>query len=108
MKLTVNTVRVTALADSVSCFRSIDGVINASASGGLAPYAFSLYKGIVNTGIAFIGGKFSGLDTSTTYTVHVTDAFTCSGISSVIKVYEPVKLTLGTIDTDSLTCNGLY
>ena len=106
-----NTLAVTASATDVSCFNSTDGVVTATATGGVAPYDY-IWERETPAG----SGTWTTLVNSQTldpvgigdYRVTVTDANGCTIQSSVVTVARPDDFSL-TIDPASVTdvsCNG--
>jgi predicted aspartyl protease len=82
----------------VVCNGGNTGSITASASGGVAPYMFS-----INAGAFSSNNIFSGLAAGS-YTIHVKDANGCEK-TAVVTISEPTLVVLSTQKTDVL-CNG--
>ncbi|MGY8865797.1 MAG: T9SS type B sorting domain-containing protein, partial [Methylophagaceae bacterium] len=88
--------------DSVSCFGANDGSAFAAVSGGTAPFSsqWDLFSGTppqtTDTALNL---------TASTYRVVITDFNGCKD-SADITVLEPAALTIGSMDMDSVTCNG--
>ena len=82
---------------AVQCRGNSNGVINISASGGTAPYQYSLNGAIYQTADSFIVA-------AGTYTVYVKDNNGCIK-TSVVTVTEPVLLTAISGSTNA-SCNG--
>lgn len=106
-----NTLAVTASAIDVSCFNSTDGVVTATATGGVAPYDY-IWERETPAG----SGTWTTLVNSQTldpvgigdYRVNIIDANGCTIQSSVVTVDRPDDFSL-TIDPASITdvsCNG--
>jgi len=87
-----------------SCFNGADGSITATATGGTAPYTFTIAGPTVNTTGA-INGVFTGL-TAGSYTVTVTDNNGCTSVTTLaIVITQPVggipDISLGSDITSS-------
>lgn len=88
----------TALVDSVDCNGDASGVIVFTATGGVAPYEYSLGSGYQPSNI------FAGLSAGSFPNAVVRDAKGCT-YSIPLTVYEPVALGLTAVQ-DSVNCNG--
>lgn len=85
----------------VSCNGGTDGSITATATGGLAPYTYTLLPGGANNNT----GVFTGL-AANTYTVNVVDANGCSN-STVVVITNPPLLAWGNVSSVNVLCaNG--
>jgi hypothetical protein len=82
----------------VLCIGENNGSITASATGGTAPYMFS-----INAGAFSSNNVFSGLAAGS-YTIHVKDANGCEK-TTVVTITQPTLLVCNTQKTDVL-CNG--
>ncbi len=84
----------------ITCYGTNDGKIDILASGGTAPYTYS-----INGGVSFAdnGGNFTGLSANT-YTVVVKDSQDCLVTGSSLTINEPLALSL-VADTTKATCN---
>ena len=82
----------------ISCFGESNGQITGLASGGTAPYTYSL------DGTNFQTGTFSGLNAGS-YTLTVKDANECTATVNV-SLTEPAVLTFGGTGTTNVTCFG--
>jgi gliding motility-associated-like protein len=89
-----------ATADSVSCFGANDGSVVLSASGGTAPYQYSL------DGVTFQASTtFTGLSPNN-YTATIVDAHQCD-TTIAFTIYEPAQLVVVVANTtDPLCFNG--
>ncbi len=85
-------VNVNATATSALCFGSATGAVNATATGGVTPYSFSMGALTSST------GQFANI-AAANYTVVVTDNNTCTA-SAVVTVNEPTQLTDMLVATD--------
>ncbi len=83
---------------NVTCFGANDGQIAGSASGGTAPYTFSL------DGTNFQSTAFSGLQAGN-YTLTVKDANDCEATTTV-QISEPAVLTASLSNSSNVSCNG--
>ncbi len=83
----------------VSCFGNLDGEVTATASGGTAPYTYSL-----DGGPAQNSGTFTGLDIGT-YTITVTDSNGCTE-DTTIMIDAPALLTLDPVSNIDPDCHG--
>jgi hypothetical protein len=86
--------------DSVRCFGGSDGLVELGASGGTAPYQYSL------DGVTFqAGSTFSGL-VPNTYTATIVDAHACD-TTIQFTIYQPTQLTVTLAGTTDVKCfNG--
>jgi len=83
----------------ITCNGLTDGAVQVAASGGLAPYTFSINGGPYQT-----SGNFSGLAAGT-YIFGVMDSNGCTA-DTTIEISEPLPF-LAVIDgTEDVTCNG--
>lgn len=89
---------LTLTPTGVSCAGGNNGIINAAASGGLAPYNFSL-----NGGPFQLSGNFTGLSAGI-YNVTVRDNNNCT-VTSTVSITEPTALAI-TFTTAPNTCVG--
>jgi gliding motility-associated-like protein len=83
-----------------TCNGASNATITANASGGTAPYLYSLNTGANQASTVFTGNIPSG-----TYTLTVTDNNSCTATSSV-GVTQPNPLLISTISTASILCFG--
>jgi len=84
-----------------TCSTGNDGTITAFASGGTAPYVYSLNGGTTTQA----SGTFSGLAPGT-YIVTSIDHLGCKGISSPITLNAVAPVNPGLISTSQFVCNG--
>ena len=87
---TVASLNLNVSATDASCFALCDGTLDVSVSGGLAPYSFQWSNGVT--------GSLATNICSGTYSVTVTDANNCEGISTGT-ILEPSSI----VNTISLT-----
>ncbi len=87
-------------AVDVTCKGQEDGQIIGAASGGTAPYEYS-----IDGGTTFQTEDFTGLDIGT-YDVTVRDASGCT-TSKPVTIAEPTELELNITSTTDASCNGL-
>lgn len=85
-------------ATDVSCFGGNNGIINALASGGTAPYTYSINGTDFQT-----SGAFTGL-LAGNYTVTIKDAGLCSRIFNA-SIGSPVALAMQ-LQSDTILCHG--
>lgn len=87
-----------------NCYNAADGSITVTASGGTAPYTYTIAGPTVNTTGA-LNGIFTGL-TAGSYTVTVTDNNGCTATTAAIVITQPVggtpDITLGSDISGSL------
>ncbi len=84
----------------ITCNGDNDGTITITASGGTAPYSFTLNPGSINNAT----GSFSGL-TPGDYTVTLDDANSCGPVtSSIITIIEPDKITITSTNSSDISC----
>jgi hypothetical protein len=82
-----------------SCAGSADGTITLTASGGIAPYQYS-----INNGASFqLGNQFNSLS-SGSYSTVVKDANGCTTTAQTIQISQPAVLTIASTKTDVSTC----
>lgn len=89
---------VTSINTNISCFGTLSGIINATATGGVAPYTYSIGSGYTTSNV------FSNLS-ARTYTLSVKDAVGCTTTSSVI-ISQPNLLSITNGTTNSTTANS--
>lgn len=89
-----------AQAVPVSCNGQGDGQINATATGGDAPYQYSFNGGLTWQQ----SGSFTGLAPGT-YTIMAQDANGCQ-VATVVQVTQPAVLTLAQTGSQNSTCEG--
>lgn len=90
-------IAINFVTTDVSCNGGNNGTITANAINGIAPYTYFWSP------LGVSGSSVSGL-TSGTYTVNVTDAFSCQG-NGVVSITQPASLS-ATIVSVNVTCNG--
>ena len=99
--ISINNLVVTATFERISCFNNADGIITVNASGGSAPYSYSLNGGTVQS-----SNTFSPLGPNT-YEITVTDNDGFSQTSSPITLTNPAELSLAAlVDEDEITAFG--
>lgn len=86
----------------VNCYGGNDGTITVVASGGSAPYEYS-----IDDGTSFVnnGGSFSGLIAGD-YVIAVRDSRGCVQIGSTLSIGEPTALTFDSQTTADISCFG--
>lgn len=89
-----------ALQSAVSCHGAADGVVQASASGGTAPYQYSVDGSSYGP-----SGSFTGLAPGN-YKVWVKDAAGCVTASSIVTVTEPAALSGSVSAKTDVSCFG--
>ena len=88
-------------AEDISCFNNNDGEVHITASGGTAPYLYTLSNGDFNN-----TGDFTGLSDGS-YTVDITDASLCPVITSnPVVVSNPPAISLLSESTSEISCFG--
>ena len=86
----------------VTCNGASDGTVTITASGGTAPYSYTLNPGGVNNAT----GSFAGLGPNS-YTVTLSDAKSCGPvISSTFDIVEPDAIAISTTNFTDITCNN--
>lgn len=85
----------------VSCDDTDDGTITISASGGAAPYEYSIDGGGVYVGSNFFGGLTAG-----TYTVIVRDDLGCVTTATDVTVGAISGVIIDMVTVTDVTCNG--
>ena len=105
--LTVNeptAIQITAQnKTNITCNGAADGTISVSASGGNAPYQFTLTPGNISNAT----GNFTNVGPGT-YTVSVTDANGCGPVvSNNLVVSQPAALTIVSVNRTNITCHDL-
>ncbi len=86
----------------VTCSGYDDGAITISASGGTAPYTYTLLPGSVSNGT----GIFDSL-TPGTYTVEIDDAQGCGPVVTVpVDISEPAPVSIDSVFTAASLCAG--
>lgn len=92
---------------NINCFGSASGSITVAATGGTAPYTYTIAGPTVNTTGAS-SGIFTGL-TAGSYTVTVTDNNGCTAVTAAIIITQPVgglpDITLGSDISGSIFLN---
>lgn len=86
----------TNITQQIACFGSATGAIQASATGGMAPYFYTWSSGQNTPSVSAL--------TAGSYTVTVADASGCTA-SQVLTLTEPAALT-ATVSTTPISCNG--
>ncbi|NNF22287.1 MAG: HYR domain-containing protein, partial [Saprospiraceae bacterium] len=93
--VTVNIdLELTVITTDASCFGAMDGVIEASASGGTPPYTYSI-----------TGGSYDSLP-SGFYSIMVIDATNCIAMETV-SILEPAMIDLSLVETQDASCFGV-
>ncbi len=86
----------------ITCNGDNDGTVSVSASGGTPPYSYTLLPG----GTVNSTGVFNNLSAGN-YTVEVTDASLCPGVTSnSLTVNEPDPVTITTESSQDVSCSG--
>ncbi len=87
---------------NVSCNGANDGTVSITATGGIAPYLYS-----IDGGITFLnnGGNFSGLAPGN-YDVAVQDNNGCTQNGSTLNITEPPAIVINSETKTDVTCNG--
>jgi len=93
-------VKATATLINNSCYNSNNGAIYMSASGGKAPYAFSIDE---HTGFVY-NNNFTALSAGT-YNVRVRDAANCLVEVSNLSITEPNELKIMAVTAKNISCN---
>lgn len=93
----------TPVATSVACFGGATGAIAIVATGGTAPFAYTLSgSGSINS-----TGSFTGLTASNSYSVSVKNAEGCLAVAGPISVTQPTELpTISSLASTSINCTG--
>ena len=89
---------VSLSSTDVSCFNTIDGTVDAIASGGVSPYSYQWASGATPSDSA------NTMMAIGMHTVTVTDANGCT-VTGSVQVNGPLQIALTTSSTN-LTCNG--
>ncbi len=86
----------------ITCNGLTDGTITISASGGIAPYEYS-----IDGGVNFVtnGGSFTGLPANN-YDIAVRDANGCVTLGATLNVSEPSALVIDSETNTNVSCNG--
>jgi len=84
---------------NVSCFGGNDGSFNVAASGGIAPYQYSLSGGPYQD-----QNSFSGLSAGA-YTVSIRDSHNCP-FNIPVSITQPALALSGTMDVTDVSCYG--
>ncbi len=92
-----STLAVSVTEQSTTCANTIDGQATATVTGGSAPYGYIWDNGEASASAIFLAPG--------THTVTVTDAFGCTGISSV-NIDAPAALTIQSVSSSPVTCVG--
>lgn len=90
---------ITGSIDEITCYASADGKIEITATGGTAPYNYS-----INGGEYQLSNRFENLAPGE-YTVEVYDDNGCNSTSLPFVLMEPSVLTMDLTKTDIITCN---
>ncbi len=89
-------------ATGVACAGSSDGIVSITASGGTAPYLFTLNPDAITNA----GGSFNSL-LAGDYTITVDDANTCGLLTSnILTVTEPPAIVVDSISSSEILCSG--
>ncbi|MCA9634399.1 MAG: SprB repeat-containing protein, partial [Myxococcales bacterium] len=91
---------LTAVVDSITCYGVADGIITLSNTGGNPAYTYS----ITNDAALQANNIFNNLDVGL-YTAYVVDAKNCRD-SVDVNVYQPDSLSFTNIDVADILCNG--
>lgn len=86
----------TNITQQIACFGAATGAIQASATGGIAPYIFTWSSGQTTANVNAL--------TAGSYTVTVADASGCSA-SQVVTLSEPAAIT-ATVSSTPISCNS--
>jgi gliding motility-associated-like protein len=89
---------LTTNAYPIRCFGQTNGIIDANASGGTAPYTYLWSNGQTNTSL-------SGLSAGN-YALTATDVNGCRITASNISIEEPLALSLSLVTSTSVSCFG--
>lgn len=110
----LNTLTATIANTNISCYGSQDGAIVANASGGLAPYTYSLYNNETQITANSSMNSFSNLPAGS-YKVKVDDSAGYTFLSNNIFISQPAILivSFATVENQTITVtttggNGLY
>jgi gliding motility-associated-like protein len=99
--VTTSDISLTKTVTPVSCYGETDAILNVVASGGQAPYKFTLDNGSVNE-----SGVFDKLPPGT-YNVKVEDKQQCKASMEVhADIIKPTLLQLKTVTTKGVVCNA--
>ncbi|OYT15664.1 MAG: hypothetical protein B7C24_11950, partial [Bacteroidetes bacterium 4572_77] len=98
-----NEILISSIVTDVTCHDDGDGVINATASDGHAPYQYELYLGATLIG-SNNSGLFQNLDGGT-YNLVVTDGFHCSNDDDIV-VINPDELDFASVQSTNVSCFG--
>ena len=98
----IPTPTITPAVTAVSCNGVSDGTITVTVTGGVGPYTYTINSSPANT-TGDASGAYTGLAAGS-YVVTVTDAKSCTYLSSSIDVVEPTALDASAAVTTSLSC----
>jgi len=88
---------------SITCNGAADGEVSVEASNGTPPYVYTLNPAVLP---AQASGTFSGLPAGD-YTIQVNDSQGCGPVTSgILSVTEPPAITIDSVVTTTITCNG--
>lgn len=90
---------MTGSIDEITCYAANDGKIEITATGGTAPYNYS-----INGGVYQLSNRFENLAPGQ-YTVEVSDSNGCTSVSLPFVLLEPTSLTMDLTKTD-ISCHG--
>ncbi len=89
-------------SENTSCFEINDGKITVTATGGTAPYSYTLNPGGSNNST----GIFTGLAPGS-YTVSLTDTKSCGPvISNELIINRPEAIIINSVTSSDITCNN--
>ena len=85
----------------INCYGNTDGQISVSATGGTAPFQFSLNNGTFQAN----GGIFNNLPAGN-YDIKVKDSKGCTASLPTVALVQPAQLSISLKSKVDLTCNG--
>jgi hypothetical protein len=92
---------IDVVANGPTCHSDANGTITITASGGTAPYSYSIDGGTTLQA----DGLFSGLDIGT-YVIQVIDANGCTVTGDDVIITQPDPLVISNVANTNPTCNG--
>ena len=97
--------------DNIDCYGAFNGVVYASASGGVSPYIYRLYNASDGTEaapaqVSADPVSFAGLDAGTYYVVVHDDSGCSSGAGSNLIVTQPSEIVISSVTSDNISCHG--